>query len=207
MPEGGAARPWTGLVLAAGLSRRLGRPKALLPWAGTTLLEHVLEVARTATGGPLVVVRAPGLPVKGNGVRAVVNPRPEAGLARSLQLGVQALAAAFPGAAAVVFLVDQPFVEVADAKAVLEAYRLRRPGTHWVRPVYDGVPGHPVVIAPEGMALVGELTGDQGLGVRLRDRPGVLLVPRPVVGRCHPAWDIDTPEDYRRALACLDAGP
>ncbi|MCY0886260.1 MAG: NTP transferase domain-containing protein, partial [Firmicutes bacterium] len=134
----------------------------------------------------------------------VVNPRPEAGLASSLRLGVQEVAAARPEAAVVVFLVDQPFIREADVAAVLAAYRRRPPGVHWVRPVYDGMPGHPVVIAPDGRGLVEELGGDQGLGPALRNRPGVLTVVRPVTGPCHPSWDIDTEADYRRALACLE---
>ena len=49
-----------GIVLAGGRSSRMGTPKAALEWHGSTLLHRTVSIVARATGGPVVVVRAPG---------------------------------------------------------------------------------------------------------------------------------------------------
>src|ERR1700737_5294608 len=70
------------LILAAGASQRMGTPKALLPWHGTTLLEYALQQARDAAVADIVVVLGPAtqhLAHSLGNVRAGVNPNPETG--------------------------------------------------------------------------------------------------------------------------------
>ena len=49
-----------GIVLAGGRSSRMGTPKAALEWHGSTLLRRTVGIVSRATGGPVIVVRAPG---------------------------------------------------------------------------------------------------------------------------------------------------
>lgn len=199
MARSGSTTKPIAIVLAAGLSRRMGRSKLDLPWGDTTLLGHVVDLIQSDLGWPLVVVRGPvaeDIP----GAEMVHNPQPERGLANSLKLGVKAamnLAGENPAIA--VFLADQPFVTAEDAIALWRALQAED-GCGAVRPRYQGEAGHPVILWAErildGLA---DLQGDQGLGAWLRAQPDVIEIEMLVNGRPSPAWDLDRPEDYRAA--------
>ena len=102
------------LLLAAGASTRMGRPKQLLPYKGRTLLRHAAETAVASGCTPLVVVtgalheelvaEVAGLPIQ-----AVHNPEWETGMASSIRAGLTALAETRP-AAVLIMLTDQPLV-------------------------------------------------------------------------------------------------
>ena len=99
------------VILAAGASQRMGTPKALLPWAGTTLLEHAIEQARAAGIEHIVVVLGPATlhlahePWLAN-VRVTCNPDPETGRSASIRIGSAALPDDVD--AVVIQSVDQP---------------------------------------------------------------------------------------------------
>ena len=124
--------PVTGVVLAAGAGTRLGRgPKALLPFHGRPLIEHIL--AQLRDGGcrtAAVVLGADAERVRrsaalGDAV-VVVNPDWETGMASSFRAGVDAAAAAAPDAGyLLVALGDQPGISAAVVARLLEA---RTPG-------------------------------------------------------------------------------
>lgn len=187
------------VILAAGLSRRLGRAKQTLAWGNVTLVRHAVGAAESA-GLPTVLVEAPSLAREftGAGVR-VVNEQADRGLAGSLQLGIEAVAHRFPGFGAAVLLADQPFVTPEDIRMALRHYADRAPSIHAIRPVYDGVAGHPVVFDPTWFALVRQLTGDAGVGRLFGQRADAATYAVTVAGRVSPTFDIDTEEDYRQA--------
>jgi len=183
------------VVLAAGLARRMGRPKLLLGyrdqpivrWAVAALLPHVDEVvAVTGPGDPGVAEALAGLPV-----RIAVNPRPHDGQGSSIAAGVAALRP--DTRAALVALGDQPRLPAGVVPALLEAWR--RSGKPIVAPVYRGVQGPPVLFAAEVFPELARLRGDQGAKPVVGARPErVERVPfdLPVPP------DVDTPEDYAR---------
>ena len=183
-----------GLILAAGLSRRMGRPKLLLPVAGRPVIrwsvERMLEsgVARVivVAGHERAGIEAAlaGLPV-----HVVANPAPEAGQGRSIAVGVAALPA--DADAVLIGLGDQPGVPGEVVRGLVDA--LRRPGALIAAPVYREGRGNPVLfdrrVFPELLAL----SGDRGARAAVeRDPSRVALVafdlPMP--------RDVDTPEDY-----------
>src|SRR5690606_25634606 len=137
-----------GIVLSAGRSRRMGRPKALLPVDGETFIERSIRVL--IEGGCRLVVAVVGTDAEEisrraeqSGAKVVVNPEPDSDQATSLRCGLRALG---PEAEAVVVLpVDHPLVSAKTVLLLLEAYRAARAPI--VRPVYRGVPGHPGVFA------------------------------------------------------------
>jgi len=178
------------VILAAGLGRRFGGPKAGARLHGQTLLAHVAALAQNAGLKPVIAVVSDAQEVP-DGVVVVVNPKPERGLSSSLQLGVGAVP---PRVAALVLLVDQPTLPPESIAAVLTAR-----GT---RPILAAESGGrlapPVLLEPEAFAAVATLAGDIGLREVFHRNPGLVhAVPVPM----H-APDIDTTAD----LARLEAG-
>jgi len=108
-----------GIVLAGGRSRRMGAPKASLDWHGSTLLHRVCGLVARGTGGPVVVVRAPGqeLPPLPDGVRVVEDARPGRGPLEGVLAGLQATDADVAFVAAV----DLPLLHPEFVAAVCRA--------------------------------------------------------------------------------------
>jgi molybdenum cofactor cytidylyltransferase len=185
------------LILAAGASARMGRPKQLLDWGGKPLVRVAAEVALAAKLDPLLVVvggaqaevmeALAGLPL-----RIIANPDYAAGQSTSLRAGIAALGQSTD--AVVVLLGDQPFVTAAIVERLIAEWDSSEAAI--IAPTYAGQRGNPVLF---GRAVFPELLavpGDQGArAVLAADRSRVHLVafddPRPLA-------DIDTPEDYER---------
>jgi molybdopterin-guanine dinucleotide biosynthesis protein A len=113
-----------GVVLAGGRSSRMGTPKAALEWHGSTLLRRTVGILARATGGPVVVVRAPGqeLPELPKDVHIVDDPREGKGPVQGIAAGLDALQA-FGAHADVAFVssTDLPFLHPAFVRRVLRA--------------------------------------------------------------------------------------
>jgi molybdenum cofactor cytidylyltransferase len=193
------------IVLAAGASTRMGRPKLTLPMPdGRALVRLAVEQVLAAGLDEAVVVlgadaEAVAATLAALPVRTVVNPHYAEGQSTSLRAGLDALR---PGTAAVVVaLGDQPLPEPDVVRRLVTAFR--ETGRPIAVPVYRNGRGNPVLFAA---ALFGELsavTGDQGgRGVIARDPDRVVEVP---VDAPMPA-DIDTPEDYEALHRSLRAG-
>ena len=196
------------LVLAAGAGRRFGGGKVRALLEGRPLLTHVLEAARAAGLGRLVLVLGRDAeavraalrdhdPAVLQGVLVAVNPAPERGLASSLRCGLAAAVAAPAPTAVLVLLGDQPRVRRDVVRALLAAAAAAPAGTLAVVPAYadDGAP-NPVLLLPPAWPLAAELAGDRGIGPLLASRAD-LIVRVPVAGD-NP--DVDTPAD----LAALE---
>lgn len=204
---GTGAEAVAAVVLAAGLSRRMGAPKMVLPWGNTTVIAQVTRVLRAAGAGRVIVVTGGAreqveAALRGEPVHCVFNPDFESGdMARSLQVGLTALPESFR--AALVALGDQPQIEAWVARRVLETYLDTR--APLVAPSYAMHRGHPWLIDrrlwPEVQAL--------GAGQMLRDvfgrhRQEIHYIP---VDTPSVLQDLDTPEDYRRLRPEPPDGP
>ena len=108
-----------GIVLAGGRSRRMGTPKAWLDWHGSTLLRRTCGLVARGTGGPVVVVRAPGqeLPPLPDGVRVVEDAREGQGPLQGLLAGLEAV----DGELAFAASTDLPFLHPRFVAAVCAA--------------------------------------------------------------------------------------
>lgn len=163
------------LVLAAGQSRRFGGDKLRALYRGRPLLAHVLGVVaearrRQVLDGGYVVVPvdddAARTLCRNAGLTALSNDSPHLGLSHSLRLGLGALEEITPrdNGAALVFLGDQPLVQVNVVERVIAEYVASSAGV--VRPRYQnnpGVPGHPVLLDRSIWHLARGLRGDRGL--------------------------------------------
>ncbi len=132
-------------------------------------------------------------PSSGARERRVVNPDPSRGLSSSVALGFETIG---PDAAAVlVALGDQPLVSVEVIRALLDAPESK--GRPIVVPAYPDERGrNPVLVRRAAFDLVGEATGDRGLGPLLEAHPD--LVEEIAVDGANP--DVDTPVDHARAI-------
>jgi CTP:molybdopterin cytidylyltransferase MocA len=181
-----------GLVLAAGESRRLGQPKALLEFGGETLLARAVRVLREGGCADVLVVTGETRLVV-PGALIVDNPDWATGMGSSLRAGL----AAIPRAEAVVIMVvDTPGV---GADVVRRLRRAHRDGANVVVATYDGQPRNPVLLGRRHWEEVVELAvGDVGARAFLAKHPE--LVRSVECGDIGDPSDIDTPEDLARLL-------
>jgi molybdenum cofactor cytidylyltransferase len=181
------------IVLAAGSSSRMGRPKLDLPVEGKTMSRRVVETLLGAHFDLVRVIGAPGarldLPDDVR-VERVENPAPEEGIASSIRVGLER----FPGETEVIAiaLADLPLVREATLGLLLRAFA--ETGSAIVYPEYLGRQGHPVLWAPPLVEELRRLEGDLGAKSLIeRHRARALAVPVDDPGVC---LDIDTPADY-----------
>jgi molybdenum cofactor cytidylyltransferase len=194
-----------GVVLAAGTSSRLGRPKQLLEIEGKPLLQHILDAVATGPFDQVVVVLGHAseeiaarihLPV---GARIVVNPDFALGQSSSLRAGLRA--ASGETSAAVILLGDQPGVSPEAMRMVVEAWRAGDGPV--VQAAYQGRNGHPTLLDRSVWPAAESAEGDEGArSILNRHREWRTTVEIGVP----PPEDIDTEADYVRVKALLE-GP
>jgi CTP:molybdopterin cytidylyltransferase MocA len=188
------------LVLAAGGSRRMGRPKQLLAWRGVPLVRRAAEAALAAPVERVLVVAGAhaegvGEALAGLPVEIVVHDRWEEGLGSSLAAGVVAARAHAPDAV-LVTLADQPLV---DAAALSRLFSGCGRGARRAAAEREGILGPPALFPARVLDELAALGGDAGArAVLSRHAAEVVRVPMPEA-----AFDVDTPDDWSR----LDAGP
>lgn len=198
------------IVLAAGSSRRMGRPKLLLPWGDTTVLGHLIGTWRSLLGGQIAVVCARDahaieeeldrlhFPVENR----IFNPDPDRGMFSSIQR-----AAAWGGWKGelthwMIALGDQPHLRAATLQALLDFGAANR--DRICQPSRQGRPRHPVLLPkPVFDALRDHPAAD--LRQFLESHADRLAVFES--GDAGLDFDIDTPSDYERALRfCFNRG-
>jgi molybdenum cofactor cytidylyltransferase len=188
------------IILAAGMSRRMGQAKQLLPLGGSTVLAQTIQNVRSVAVDEVVLVL--GFSAEAicgqlpqpllEGFKVLVNQAYEQGMASSLRQGLSALDV--HSDAALIILGDQPFVLPRTLDLIVKEYR--RSGAHIVIPSYQGVRGNPVLLDRSIFSEAMALEGDAGcraifskhlgeiVNVEVEDE-GVLL-------------DIDDEDDYQR---------
>ncbi|MDR7517062.1 MAG: nucleotidyltransferase family protein [Armatimonadota bacterium] len=187
------AVPVAAVVLAAGSSRRMGRPKLLLTYRGRPLLVRVVEAAWEGGCDPVVVVLGADAdryrPVlEGTPAAVVENPDHAEGMSTSIRAGIQALPE--DTRAVVILLADQPFIDAGTVRRLREVYQTTQSKIVACR--YGDVVGVPVLFDRALFLELLVLDGDQGARQVLRTYPRhVVTVEIPPEA----ARDIDTPDD------------
>lgn len=194
------------VILAAGMSSRMGEPKQLLRLGGKTLLEQVLDNAlRVALDEIVVVLGAAAESVRQqidlSKVKVVINGSYQQGMGTSLGAGLAALDPAIN--AALILLADQPFVRPATLNRICEEYRRSHPQI--VIPLYSGFRGNPVLldqsVFPEVIALGGDVGCRAIFGNHLE---GIVKLPVDDVGIL---LDIDNKADLDKLASVNGSTP
>ena len=184
------------VVLAAGASTRLGRPKQLLRRRSVPLIVEAVRLARAAVGPEVVVVIGSEsqrmrsvLRRHTPGVTIVNNSRWPEGIASSVRAGARSLAADTAGV--LYLLVDQVEIGATELAALVETWT-SQPGIP-AAARYSGRAGVPAIIPRRRFRDIGDLTGDIGARQLLRGLGKINCVDMPA-GEA----DLDTPEDAAR---------
>ena len=212
------------IVLAAGESKRMGRPKQMLAWRGKTLLRHVLESLIHSDVDEIVLVLGHEAEAIGKSlsdlletfesriperkmssarrnhdfhrphIEIVINQDYTQGMASSLQAGLRALDP--KSEAFLVILADQPGIGPEIINRMIRGFREADPRRGIVRPLYRGRGGHPVLIGARYLEEALQLHGDVGARQILSDHPGDIL--EIDVDQDAVLRDIDTPAEYEK---------
>ncbi len=187
------------IILAAGNSSRLGRPKQTLLWQGIPLLRHVANAALESRLGPVVVVTG----AYESEVAAAVSDLPllliqnkdwSAGMASGIVLGVQKVQGFLPAVSGAILAVsDQPLVNAALFKALAAAH-FTAGRESIVASEYAGTLGTPVLFGSVYFNELQQLSGQEGAKKLLRTF-NAAVVAVPFAGG---AFDVDTEGDYER---------
>lgn len=189
------------IVLAAGASGRMKKPKQLLEFQGKTLLRRAVLAAIESVCQPAVVVLGANfektkaelaeLPVE-----IVFNEDWQHGLSSSIKSGVERLWQTTPDAAAVIItLADQPFVTAHHLN--LFAEKFYQSNDSIIAAEYNNIIGVPALFSRKVFADFDELSGDKGAKQIIeKHRESLLTINLPEA-----AFDIDTPQDLEKAEA------
>ena len=190
-----------GVLLAAGSSRRMGRPKALLPYRGKTLLQQAVETLCATACNPRIVVVSPEIEKscwlrEEVDVAVVVNPDPLLGLSSSLRAALDAIESGTDvesNEGILITLVDQPLVTPEHLNAVLAAGA----ATGLAATTWPNAFGPPAFLYRSFFSSLRDLRGDEGAKTILRaERARLRLVEFPDA-----EMDVDDEEDYGRLLS------
>jgi molybdenum cofactor cytidylyltransferase len=187
------------IILAAGESRRMGRPKLILPFGEKTMIENVVDNAIQSKADEVLVVLGSDAEkiaekIRDYPVKTTVNPEFRQGMLSSIQWGFESLPE--DTRAALVMLGDQPLIPGSVIDKIVDAYR--QTGKGIVLPVYNKRRGHPILIDMKYRDEVKRISPDTGLRALVHNHAEDILeveVDAPGVLR-----DIDTVEDYNQVL-------
>jgi len=188
-----------GIILSAGESKRMGTPKQLLPWRNTIILQQVINNASVSRLGMLLLIlgsSADAIAAKittTSKTRILINHDFKAGMGSSVKCGIKN--APTDAEAYMLLLGDQPFIGPNIINKLLHSYQAGRHGI--VVPVYNGQRGHPVIFDSRYKQELLSINGQGAKEVTEKHAADIFEVP---VDAPDVLADIDTPQDYRKAL-------
>ncbi|MGA9397239.1 MAG: nucleotidyltransferase family protein [Anaerolineaceae bacterium] len=186
------------IVLAAGLSTRMGQPKMLMEWGGKKVIEQVVDVLLAAELKEIVVVTGElklemEKVLENRDAKIVFNPQYANGeMTGSLQVGLNEISAEV--GAAMVVLGDQPFIKQDTVNSVINAYKLGKAAI--IMPSVNNRRGHPWIIQRKLWQEVLDIKPPDTMReffTKNQDQIGYVVIDDPSI-----IQDVDTPEDYQQ---------
>jgi len=190
----------TGIILAAGLSTRMGRQKLLIQIRGIPVIARVVQAALSSRLNNVLLVTGPGnsellqalKPDDTERLLIVVNDHPEEGMSSSLKAGMMKIPEETLGV--MIILGDQPFLTSAIVNRLLDEFKKR--ADRIVAPLVEGRRSNPVIFPADLFQDLTMITGDMG-GKAVLEGNSARLVG---IGMddYYDDTDLDTPEDLQR---------
>jgi molybdenum cofactor cytidylyltransferase len=191
-------------ILAAGRSTRMGQPKLLLPWCGTSILGHLIRTWKLLQADSIAVVVAQGdhaiaeeldrlgVPTSNR----IVNPCPDQGMFSSIQCAARWKGFPKQLSHCAIVLGDQPHIQLATLKRMVQF--AAEASYNACQPAYCGRARHPVFLpaawfrslAESSAATLKQALANWEIHLCECDDAGL-------------DFDLDTPADYQRALAIV----
>lgn len=188
------------IILAAGSASRMGKPKQLLSYQGSSLISHAVEIGLNSTCKPVVVVLGAYIEqikptINKFPVQIIENPHWKTGMSSSIRAGITAIKENNPKLdALIIALGDQPLISTAVFNKLVQNYQ--KTGNIIIAATYSDVIGVPAlfssVLFPELINLEGD-RGAKALIGKYKDELLSISIPEAAI-------DIDTPEDYQKLL-------
>lgn len=198
MPKIGA------IILAAGMSSRMGNPKLLLPLKGKPLFRYSIELTKRQQLHPVIFIGGKYLEdfqtsaADLDGIEYIKNNNYMQGMSTSLKLGIDKIKGRVD--AAFIFLADQPLVPDLVVQSLIQDYKKeRQKGIRIFRPQYNENLGHPILIGSSLFSEFLDLEGDQG-GKEIIKKYNAYTKIR-VFELSFWGMDIDTAKDYKKAIS------
>ena len=192
------------IILAAGLSKRMGKPKLFLPYLNKPLIRYPVLLAVDQKFAPIIVVGGKFMPQLQFELKEYVeqisiisNPAYEMGMSSSLKTGIRALNEEVD--AVFIFLGDQPFVSAEIIERLTKVYKENLAnGVKIVRPRYAKQPGHPILFDKSLFSQFEALTGDEGGKRIIKSNENHLIYVDIENSKLN--LDIDTPQEYEALI-------
>jgi len=199
-------KPTAGIILAAGMSTRFGRPKQLLKIGDSTILSMVVDAAIKSELDKIVLVLGHkadtisdslGELLSDSRLKTVINPRYQEGMSTSLQCALTGIRNEFPSI--MVLMGDQPLLSDQVINILLRQFR--KSGKDICVPVYEGKRGLPVCVTKRFYDNILEVKGDMGARDIIRNHPTDVLTLE--MEDSTPFMDIDKETDLERLQSII----
>lgn len=181
------------LILAAGASTRMGKPKQLLPWKNTTLLGHAIANAKEVSDDILVVLGANHekiISIIPQNIKSIINVAWQAGMGTSIALGVKELKKNINPEAVLISLVDQPLIDSAYLKRMVSLH-FRNP-TKVLATTYGENMGVPALFPKLFFSTLKQFSEDYGARHLMKELENEVIA----LDSQGKAVDLDTPANY-----------
>jgi molybdenum cofactor cytidylyltransferase len=190
------------IVLAAGMSTRMGRNKLLLDFKDKPLIAHAVDTLLRSEIDEVIVVlgheaEKVGGKLQGRQVKLVHNPDYREGLSTSVRAGVEAVSRQADGI--MIYLADQPLLEPAEVNHIVKAFtHAKAVNKGIVVPFFDGQRGNPVLLDSSYREAILGVVGDVGCKDVIKRYPDKVFIVE--MESDHVVRDLDNMEEYEGVL-------
>ncbi|MEA5597856.1 nucleotidyltransferase family protein [Rivularia sp. UHCC 0363] len=189
------------IILAAGKSNRMGKPKQLLTYQGSSLISHAVKTGLNSICKPVIVVLGAYVEhikpqINKFPVQIIENPYWKTGMSSSIHAGITVIKTSHPNLDAVIIaLADQPLINQTVFNQLVQSYQETQ--NIIIASAYDDIIGVPALFDRSLFTELNNLEGDKGAKTLMRKYQDEILT----INIPQAAIDIDTPDDYEKLLA------